>query len=254
MEKDDGCEDTPQRALSEHALLERIERLERLIDDQASRIFYNELENLDRVNLATLETPQDRYVRSTTDGWLQVMINGRRNSLPSGLLVSLIRTASGRDYGVVKEGALAGVAFDVSSGNLVATYGRFTDLRLKVITRAAGPVTVNGVSYDLELRIQYRDGATTRTSGPHLAFTQRSNPVPTGIHDLEIADHPHEGGQGYGATATVWFLIGHTGDRYLHPGTISLGCMTCLPASWDEIHRIVHSAPIAPRYEIGRKA
>jgi hypothetical protein len=66
--------------------------------------------------------------------------------------------------------------------------------------------------------------------GPFSAFSEFSNPVPQGTHDLEIPDAPHE--DYYPESSRyqqVWFRIGHHGDRYLHLGTISHGCATMRP-------------------------
>ena len=78
--------------------------------------------------------------------------------------------------------------------------------------------------------------------GPVEAFTQASNPVPKGTHDLEIPDFQHDDASKYGDYATTWFRIGHSGDRYLHPGTASLGCSTiretsAWPKIWDYLIR-----------------
>jgi hypothetical protein len=51
--------------------------------------------------------------------------------------------------------------------------------------------------------------------------------LPRGKHDIEIPDFQHtEYGERYGRFGTTWFRIGHSGDRYLHPGRVSAGCVT----------------------------
>lgn len=55
------------------------------------------------------------------------------------------------------------------------------------------------------------------------------NPPPAGIYDLEIPDEVHSIASGYysySKYATSWFRIGHSGDRYLHPGSVTAGCIT----------------------------
>ena len=38
--------------------------------------------------------------------------------------------------------------------------------------------------------------------------------------------------------AKTWFRIGHSGDRYLHPGERSAGCITVKDTKrWTEIYR-----------------
>ena len=73
-------------------------------------------------------------------------------------------------------------------------------------------------------------------TGPVEAFTDESNPMPSGRHHLEIPDYQHGGGAGHGRYGTTWFRIGHDGDRYLHPGDRSLGCVTVREkAEWPNI-------------------
>lgn len=57
------------------------------------------------------------------------------------------------------------------------------------------------------------------------------------VYDIEIPDAPHEGGETYkkeARLAKIWFRISHSGKRYLHPGKMSLGCMTITEIKkWD---------------------
>jgi hypothetical protein len=74
------------------------------------------------------------------------------------------------------------------------------------------------------------------SNGPVDATTQNTNPTPIGKHDIEIPDFQHSLGSKYGDYATTWFRLGHGGDRYLHPGRVSLGCTTCKDISkWPDI-------------------
>jgi len=61
------------------------------------------------------------------------------------------------------------------------------------------------------------------------AITHSGNPVPLGTFDLEIPYEPHGLGSSYTGNAQyakTWFRIGHSGDRFLHPGSASAGCIT----------------------------
>jgi len=65
--------------------------------------------------------------------------------------------------------------------------------------------------------------------GPIKAKTDPSNPPPSGLYDIEIPDEVHPFGEGYldlSPFATTWFRIGHWGDRFIHLGRISAGCIT----------------------------
>lgn len=77
--------------------------------------------------------------------------------------------------------------------------------------------------------------------GEFNAFTQGNNPPPTGRHDIEIPYEPHSLGGSYTGQARyakTWFRIGHSGDRFLHCGQGSLGCITVRDIhKWDEIYK-----------------
>jgi len=61
-----------------------------------------------------------------------------------------------------------------------------------------------------------------------------------GAYDIEIPDYPHPGGARYqqeAPRAKTWFRVGHSGERYLHAGGRSLGCITIIEISrWGEIY------------------
>lgn len=65
------------------------------------------------------------------------------------------------------------------------------------------------------------------------------NPIPLGKYRVEIPDELHELGRPYldrAKFARTWFRIGDTGDRYLHTGSVSAGCVTIgTVESWDKI-------------------
>lgn len=66
------------------------------------------------------------------------------------------------------------------------------------------------------------------------------------MYDIEIPDYPHRGGRIYLSQAKrsmTWFRIGHSGERYLHAGGYSLGCMTVVEIKhWMEIYNAVIKA------------
>lgn len=67
-----------------------------------------------------------------------------------------------------------------------------------------------------------------------------SAPWEKGLYDIEIPDYPHKGGRNYldqSKRAMTWFRIGHGGERYLHAGGRSLGCITVIETKrWMEIY------------------
>lgn len=65
------------------------------------------------------------------------------------------------------------------------------------------------------------------------------------IYDIEIPDYAHRGGANYpeAKRAKTWFKIGHNGERYLHAGGHSLGCMTVIEVTrWMEIYNALIKA------------
>lgn len=68
----------------------------------------------------------------------------------------------------------------------------------------------------------------------------QGNPPPAGVFELEIPDEVHPIGVSYYAYtkyATSWFRIGHAGDRYLHPGSVTAGCITVTSLeTWTDIY------------------
>lgn len=100
------------------------------------------------------------------------------------------------------------------------------------------------------LTIKHEDGLTQPNVIPY-ALKVKLNQVKDGreyftIYDLEIPYEPHhlygEPYENFSLYAKTWFRIGHTGDRYLHLGEVSRGCITVRagdnkPGAWDEIYR-----------------
>lgn len=191
-------------------------------------------------------TALTRFVIATSDGFLTVIIDGKTESLPSGLQVTLNGTTAGRDNGVIDEGVWAGKAFNVKTGHLVAQYPRYSDLQVSSAKRVAGPVIIGEESYDLEVRLSYKDASgKQKSAGPFPALTDPDNPVPPGSYALEIADYAHKYGLPYPPYGTVWFRIRESvGNRYLHAGRVSEGCLTCDPGAWTQIYEIVHRARV----------
>ncbi|MES0491495.1 MAG: DUF4157 domain-containing protein [Leptospirales bacterium] len=100
------------------------------------------------------------------------------------------------------------------------------------------------------------------SSGKVKAFTQKSNRVPPGKHNIEIPDFQHYYGRKYGPFGTTWFRIGHSGDRYIHPGLVSLGCVTVDETTkWPMVYHYLIEArknsmsvgEITVKYNVGDK-
>lgn len=204
-------------------------------------------EEVTRIQLAAT----NKYIPSTSDGWVLVMKSGSKTSLPSGVAVSITSQSGGREYGQVTEGTYSGSSFDVKSGNLVASFDRTDSLQVQ-FDRALSPKIIDGAAYDYELVLKFTKGGTDETIGPYPATTDSGNPVPAGNHEIEIADYPHDLGSSYGAFGTVWPRLGHSGDRYIHPGRVSAGCITCTPNNWVDIYQALNVARLGDGLSVGR--
>jgi hypothetical protein len=180
-----------------------------------------------------------RYIDGDSTGWLQVRrATGAVIALPEYLKVEFLerkkdpRTNEIRDYFKILEGRESNNKASVKQ----KPNGQSWLKKGNPGYRSAASVTFNIAT-----------GEVTYAGGNALgATTDSSNPVSTGIHDLELPDAPHRGGEYYMARsirAKTWFLIGHglLGDgagRYLHPGRISAGCVTVTDVeNWNRLYQ-----------------
>ena len=183
-----------------------------------------------------------QWLAQTTDGWIVTLdAAGRRRSLPSHIELDVTGTVSGRDRFRVLEGVHSGTDGSIATGSGLL---RTSDPHLSAATvrfrnRTGGPTTIAGVVYDKEILIEYSDGGGVLTVGPFNAVGDPTNPIPTGTHVLQVPDFPHDLGASYSQYGTVWFRIGTSGDRYLHPGSISAGCATAQGTTWVQIYETI---------------
>ncbi|AKJ29450.1 hypothetical protein [Caldimonas brevitalea] len=172
--------------------------------------------------------PEMRYIVGGSDGWLRIKREPGSEiiSVPEYLQVALTSSSNGRDFITLQEGPHKDKKFSVTTGNLSARKPDYT---------AAAHLTF---SLSREV-VRYALGTVK-------AITDSSNPVPEGLHPIQIPDHPHHGGLRYearSAYAKTWFYLGHGdaiarhGDRYLHTGARSAGCITVDPQEWTQFYR-----------------
>jgi hypothetical protein len=117
------------------------------------------------------------------------------------------------------------------------------------VTQSGGPFLTASAPRSAAGRCRFEIGSGHfyyGTTGPIAATTMAANPPPLGTHDLEIPYEVHPGGQGYAAQsryATTWFRVGHSGDRFLHAGRISAGCITITDIrAWTAIYETLIKA------------
>ena len=169
-----------------------------------------------------------RYVKEQLKGWLRVKMNhGMEVSLPDFLKVRFEKSENKRDYFTILEGAHQGKSASVKldeNGKSFLTGGEHhTD-----------PVKMTYFLSRKELRVNSKRYETR---------DYPESPWNKGLYDVEIPDAPHKGGIGYlevAKKATVWFRVGHSGDKYIHTGSASLGCITLTEGKkWDSLYSVL---------------
>lgn len=169
-----------------------------------------------------------KYIVGGGDGWLNVKRDpsGEIIALPEYLKVELTSIANGREYFTVLEGPERTKKFSVLAGNL----------------RGGNP----GYRGPASLVFSLSQRTLTYSGGRATAFSHPDNPIHVGTHPIQILDFPHPHGRNYLGTtpyALNWFYLGHgnavpgNNDRYLHPGTLSAGCVTVEPRDWNALYR-----------------
>jgi hypothetical protein len=170
-------------------------------------------------------------VGADSSGWLMVRYKDNNSTyppLPQYTKVDLTKTENKRDYFKILEG-----------GNI--------NREASVSRTSAGTSYLTDSSHDPAGKVFYNRkkgelwwGKMDRTKSGIGCKIYPSNPPPLGVHDLEIPYEVHGLGSAYLAIspfATTWFRIGPSGDRFLHPGSVSLGCVTVNEVNeWDGIY------------------
>lgn len=172
-----------------------------------------------------------RYVPTLDEGWLRVVLesNGKRIALPTALRVNVSRISGGREYFVIAEGANRGLQASVSlltdGSSRFESQNPHRPAMSLIYSKSTRVLSVVGKKYP------------TRDY-PLMPWSK-------GTYDVEIPDAPHSGGLRYpeALLSRTWFRVGHTGDRYIHTGAGSLGCITVLDRNhWDALCSILMRA------------
>ncbi len=176
------------------------------------------------ITLQVLVGSTTRYIPLTDEGWFLCKRENKKTpiALPAFLKVRLGRVESGREYFTSLEGALRGI-------QLWASEKRDSSLQLLFNTPQTDSIQL---AYSISKKTLVTSDRTYRTTDSPNAQWKK------GLYDIEIPDAPHQGGLNYpdAKLARVWFRIGHSGDRYLHTGRHSLGCITVLEQKqWDTL-------------------
>ncbi|MGB0789788.1 MAG: hypothetical protein ACPGQR_09660, partial [Marinirhabdus sp.] len=169
-------------------------------------------------------------------GWLTVKLDdGFIWPLPEFLKVFVTKSAN-RDEFEIMEGRFVGKKASVKKkglwGQLWDWDGSYfeSDIRAGYPYRGAAEMTFYRKSEKLKI-----EGL-----GEYYTITDPGNPTPIGLHDIEIPYELHPLGSSYTGLAKyakTWFRVGHSGDRFLHCGNTSAGCITVKDVDkWDEIY------------------
>lgn len=188
------------------------------------------------------------YIEKNGNGWINVRINRNRNNytiwpLPEYLRIHITASEEREEFKIL-EGRWKGHIASVkkkgwSLGDWDGSYFEWG----KLYGEDEVPIG-RGFPHTGKAELTYHrrsEKLIVKDLGTFNMITQDSNPLPFGIHDVEIPYEVHKGGGGYTHItkyAKTWFRIGHSGDRFLHCGTRSLGCGTVTDiAKWDKIYK-----------------
>jgi hypothetical protein len=168
----------------------------------------------------------ERFLTGDQRGWVKVRyLDGNHYEfLPQYLRVDYHGTADGADVMTVLEGKSAGKIALVQRRNDGASYLR------------------KGAPWRSGAEILYARDSRILWYGLHdsVRAITHVDPHVYGTFDLEIPDTFHRGGLPYESKsvyAGTWFRIGHQGERYLHAGYSSAGCVTVTDvAAWTGLY------------------
>jgi hypothetical protein len=180
-----------------------------------------------------------RYIQEPSTGWLTVLDEaGKRIALPETLCVEVFRVAENREHFTVTEGPHRGK-------------------RASVPLNSDGTSRLSGIdSRGRAVRASYSVSRKTLTVGgvSYQTVDYPLRPWALGTYDIEIPDAPHRGGLNYpeASRSRTWFRVGHSGDRFIHTGAASAGCITVVDRSkWDQVCSILIKGRKGDRVSVG---
>jgi hypothetical protein len=176
------------------------------------------------VTIEALATDAVKYIPDVDNGWFKVKIlNGDLVSLPAYLKVQSEYFEKGREYFTILEGYYRGQ-------------------KASVVLDNNNSLLLVEAEHKLPTQLQYSISKKKLVVGDkkYQVTDYFESPWEKGWYDIELPDYPHSGGRYYqnkASRAKTWFRIGHKGERYLHTGSRSLGCITIIEVEkWDEIY------------------
>ena len=181
-----------------------------------------------------------RYIGASEQGFLLVKTMENENlSLPSFLNVKFDYRKDKRDYFTVLEGSEKEKKFSIKLDKKSTSFLH------------AGNVYMDPIKaqYSKSTKILILNDKKYQTiDSPYEPWAKR-------LYDIEIPDAPHELGRQYlqkTSKSLVWFRIGHDGEKYIHTGQTTLGCITVLEhEKWNEIYDVLIRARKGDSKSIG---
>lgn len=181
---------------------------------------------------------------STKNGWVWARKEDDKNkiNLPAYLKVRLESQDGKRQYFTILEGAWRGTKASIEIQKDGTSY-------LEPTNNQIGPVHL---LYSRSRKTLKFKNKTYKVRG----YKNDSEPWKNILYKIEIPDYYHEGGRYYSdraKLAPIWFKTAHpSGNRYVHPGTYSLGCITLIEIErWDELCKILIRARKGDNESIG---
>ncbi|MBU0999630.1 hypothetical protein KKG24_05030, partial [Patescibacteria group bacterium] len=177
------------------------------------------------ITLEAEDSDATKYVSDESDGWLWVLLedNKTKIDLPAFLKVKVERSDNKREYFIILEGPYRGRPASVVFRNDGSSWF-IASVKHEPMARA---------KYSISQKTFILKGRKYKT------VDYPEAPWKKGLYDIEIPDYAHRGGANYpeAKRAKTWFKIGHSGERYLHAGGRSLGCITVIETKrWMEIY------------------
>lgn len=176
------------------------------------------------ITIEALSLETIKYIPDVSNGWLKVkIIDGEYVSLPAFFKVQSDYFESGREYFTILEGPYKDKKASVKLEDNKSWF--LTDIKL-------GPAV--HLKYSISQKTLFIDNKK------YQATDYTGSPWKKGWYDIELPDYPHEDPRDYiniSSRFKTWFRVGHTGERYLHTGRASLGCITITEIEkWNEIY------------------
>lgn len=176
------------------------------------------------ITIEALSLKTIKYVPDVSNGWLKVrIVDGEDVSLSAFLKVQSEYFESGREYFTILEGPYKNKKASVKLENNKSWF--LTNIKLEPA-----------------INLKYSISQKTLFIGnkKYQAADYIGSPWKKGWYDIELPDYPHKDPRDYvniSSRFKTWFRIGHAGERYLHTGRASLGCITITEIEkWNEIY------------------